>query len=68
MTTYAYDITMNDSEVIMLQAALEMMIEHCEAKIAAGEGAPYFAHKSSAQSVLKRLHANATQTSGNNFS
>jgi hypothetical protein len=68
MTTFAYDITLNDSEVIMLKAALEIMIEHCEAKIAVGEGAPFFAHKISTQSDLTRLHANATQPSGNNFS
>ena len=67
MTTYAYTITMNDSEVIMLKAALELMISHCQDKLDEGAGAPYWAHKYSAQSVLEKLYDNTIQTSGNNF-
>jgi hypothetical protein len=32
MTTYAYTITINDSEAIMLKGALEHMIKHCQEK------------------------------------
>jgi hypothetical protein len=67
MTTFAYTITVNDSESIMLKAALELMIKHCQEKLDQGEGAPYWAHKNSAQSVLDRLDDNAIQTSGSNF-
>lgn len=68
MTTYAYDLTLNDSEIIMLESALKLMIETCDKNIASGEGAPYRAHKNSAENVLKRLDGNVRQTSGNNFS
>lgn len=67
MTTFSYTITMNDSEAIMLEAALELMINHCEQKLDEGAGSPYWAHKHSAQSVLERLNDNTSQTSGNNF-
>ena len=67
MTTFAYRITMNDSEAIMLKAALELMIKHCQQKLDDGAGAPYLAHRHSAQSVLDKLYDNKIQTSGNNF-
>lgn len=67
MTTFEYTITLNDSEVIMLKAALELMIKHCQEKLDEGSGAPFWAHKDSAQNVLKRLYDNTIQTSGNNF-
>lgn len=38
MTTYAYRITLDDSESIMLEEALKMMIEHCDEKLKAGAG------------------------------
>ena len=61
MTTYSYKVTMNDSEIIMLKAALELMIKHCQQKIDEGEGAPYLAHKHSAQSVLGKLYDKTIQ-------
>ena len=67
MTTYAYTITMNDTETIMLEAALELMIKHCQQKLDEGATSPYWAHKKSAQSVLERLYDDTYQTSGNNF-
>ena len=67
MTTFAYTISLNDSEAIMLKAALELIIKHCQEKLDAAEGAPYWAHKHSAQSVLDKLYDNTNQTSGNNF-
>jgi len=62
MTTYAYTVTMNDSEAIMLKAALELMIKHCQQKLDEGAGAPYWAHKHSAQSVLDKLYDSTIQT------
>lgn len=67
MTTYAYTITINDSEAIMLKAALELMIKHCQEKLDEEAVAPYWAHKHSAQNVLAKLYDNTIQTSGNNF-
>jgi len=67
MTTYTYPIILDDSESIMLQSALELMIKHCQQKIDEGAGAPYWAHKQSAKNVLEKLHDNTIQTSGNNF-
>lgn len=67
MTTYAFTITINDSEAIMLKAALELMIKHCQEKLDEEAGAPYWAHKHSAQNVLAKLYDNTIQTSGNNF-
>ena len=68
MTSYAYEILIDDSEMIMLTAALELMIDHCQKKIDEGEGAPYISHMHSAESVLKKLYNNIIQVSGNNFS
>lgn len=67
MTTYNFKIILDDSEAIMLQAALKLMIKHCEDKLDEGKKAPYWAHRRSAQSVLDKLFENTFQTSGNNF-
>lgn len=67
MTTYAYNIVLNDSEVIMLQAALNNMIKECEKELANGPKAPFWAHKRSAENVLKKLHSDVVQMSGNKF-
>ena len=67
MTTYTHSITFNDGESIMLEAALKLMIKHCNKNLEKGAKAPYWAHKRSAQSVLERLYDDTIQTSGNNF-
>jgi hypothetical protein len=67
MTTFQHKIYLNDSEVIMLQSALELMIKNCQNKLDQDAGAPYWAHKQSAENVLKKLFENTIQTSGNNF-
>jgi len=33
MITYSYKLSLNDSEMIMLEDALKMMIEECEREI-----------------------------------
>ena len=68
MTTYAYYLTLNDTEIIMLRKSLNLTMEHCEQKIKNGEDVPYRAHKQSAENLLSRLYDNVHQTSGNNFS
>lgn len=68
MTTYSHTITFNDRQYIALEAALKLMIEHCEAKIAEGAGAPFWAHKDSCVQLLQKLHnADSRLTSTNNF-
>lgn len=38
MTTFVYTITLNDSESIMLEAALKLMIEYCQTQLDNGKG------------------------------
>lgn len=68
MTTYSHTLTINDSQRIALEAALELMIEHCEAKLAAEAGAPYWAHRKSCDEMLEKLRTTEpVMTSTNNF-
>ena len=68
MTTYSYTITLDDSEHIALEAALKLMIEHCEAMLSKGAGAPFWAHRQSCQQISEKLHsATPLMTSTNNF-
>ncbi len=71
VTTCQWTITIGDSEYIALSAALKLMIEHCEAQMAAGPCAPYWAHKQSCTKILDKLReapAQVTSTSNFNFS
>ena len=45
--TNQYTLTIDDSQRIALEAALEFMIEHCKANLATGEGSPYWAGRKS---------------------
>lgn len=45
----------------------EHCVDHCQKKLDEGEGAPYHAHRSSAQDLLLRLLCSRKQMSGNNF-
>ena len=67
MTTYAHTIILNDSEAIMLESALRLMIKHCQEKLDEGAMAPYWAYKISAESVFEKMYDNTIQSSGNNF-
>lgn len=68
MTTYERSLAIGDSEYLALEAALRLMIDHCEAQIASGAGAPYWAHKQSCAKMLQRLATAPTQmTSTNTF-
>jgi hypothetical protein len=68
MTTYQHTLTVGDSEFMALSAALELMIEHCNQRLKAGEGAPYWAHRQSCTNVLSRLKSGpATMTSTSTF-
>jgi hypothetical protein len=67
MTTYTHTITFNDSEIIMLEEALKLMVKNCHKKLDKGVSSPYWAHKNSAKNVLDRLFDDTSQSSGNNF-
>ena len=67
MTTYSYNITLNDSECMAMEDALKLLIDFSQERIAEGEGAPHHARVSDAKEILERLNQNVTQTSGNNF-
>ena len=66
MTTYIYKLTLNDTESIMMNAALELMIKHCEERLNEPESA-YSAWLASAKAVKSRMSLNTEQMSGNNF-
>jgi hypothetical protein len=67
MSTYSYTVEFTDSEIIMLEESLKLMIKKCETELLIEPRPPFYAHKHSAEEVLKRLNSNVTQMSGNNF-
>ena len=62
-----YTLRLGDSEIIMLQSALKLMINHCEENLKDGPKAPYWANKHAALKVLDKLFEDTNQMSGNNF-
>ena len=68
MSTYNYTIDFNDSEIITLQAALELLVEKCDEELKEGAKAPYLAHKDSAIKILEKMYFDVTPMSWNNFS
>lgn len=64
MTTYRYDISLNDSECIAIEAALEIYVDYCKAKIAKDEKVPCLAHLQVIEKLQDRICRNGTQTSG----
>lgn len=67
MTTYAYRITLNDSELIAVQEALGHYRNFCESKLVDGPQAPYWAHLRAIERVLGRLFADTQMTSTSSF-
>ena len=61
MTSYMYTLRLGDSEIIMLQSALKLMINHCEENLKDGPKAPYWAHKHAALNVLDKLFEDTNQ-------
>jgi hypothetical protein len=57
MVTYQYTLTIDDSQRIALEAALNLMIEECKAKLAVGEGALYWEHRKSCIEMLEKLRS-----------
>tara|TARA_R110000737_G_scaffold15967_1_gene32937 strand:- start:119 stop:331 length:213 start_codon:yes stop_codon:yes gene_type:complete len=67
MTTMSYKLNLNDSEMIMLEEALNMMIEKCEREININPRGPFISHLKHAKALYARRNENAVQTSGNTF-
>ena len=67
MTTYSHTIVLDDSELIMMEYAMELMKKHCQEKLESGEGAPFWSYKNSAEDVSRKLYRNTIQTSGNSL-
>jgi hypothetical protein len=67
MTTYIHKIALSDSESIMIEEALEMVIGHCESEIAKGETAPFFSWLHSANEVKQRLYSDSQMMSTSSF-
>ena len=67
MTTYSYKLVLDDGEAIMMNAALEMMIKHCEDRLIEKSEAPLHAWLASAKAVKSRMHLNTEMMSANNF-
>ena len=61
MTIYSYSLAIDDSQKLALEAAVKLMIDHCEEKLSEGAGAPFWAHKQSCGKILEKLrHAETT--------
>lgn len=67
MTTYSYQLVLDDSESITLTRALELLKEKCLAELDDPEMAPYHSDLCNIESIRQKLYANVSQTSGNNF-
>ena len=63
MTTYAFRIVLNDSEVMTVETALKHYRKICEAELAAGPKSPYWADLRDIDAVLDRLFADTEMMS-----
>lgn len=69
MTTYSHTITISDSQRIALEAALLLMIEHCNEQMANGHEAQFWARRKSCEELWSKLITSTPQmTSTSSFS
>lgn len=68
MTAYSHTITLNDGQRIALEAALTLMIEHCDEQMKVGPKTPYFAHQKSCQEIWSMLITTTPQITSTNTS
>ncbi len=64
MTTYCYDLTLDDNEMIALEAALNFYLDHCNDQLKDGPCSPFWAHRESIRKILSRRLDNVQQVSG----
>jgi hypothetical protein len=55
LTTFAYTATINDSEMVALDAAIKSYLAICRAKIAAGNNVPYRPHVATLERLMARF-------------
>jgi hypothetical protein len=67
MTTYSYDISLSDSELIALEAALDYYEEHCIRAAQVGDKPSRHTHAAPIARIRANLFRSIRQTSGNNF-
>jgi hypothetical protein len=67
MTTYAYRIALDDSEIIAVREALTRYQSFWDEQLAQGPRAPYWAHRRSIEAVLNRLESNPQMASTSSF-
>jgi len=68
MTTYSHTITLDDSQRSALEAALILMIKHCDEQMKDGPKAPYWSQKKCCQEMWSDLMLSVPQmTSTSSF-
>ena len=67
MTTFSYQIELNDTESTTLTRALELLKEKCLAELDDPEMAAYHSQLVNIESIKEKLYMNVSQSSGNNF-
>lgn len=72
MTTYAFKITLRETEMIVIKKALAFYIKHCEDEIDKSNGRrdeppSLYVMRETALEISSGLYLNPRQTSGNNF-
>lgn len=68
MTTYRHTLDLNDCEVHLVKASLDLMIEFSEEMIKKGEMVPYYSNILTSKTLKEKLFENTTLMSTNNFS
>jgi hypothetical protein len=67
MTTYAFHLTLRETEMTVMSEALDLYIKHCQEEIVKGNRDLLPFNREVALKIRSRLHSNFEQTSGNNF-
>jgi hypothetical protein len=67
MTTYAFHLTLRETEMTVVTEALGLYIKHCEEEIEQGKTESVYVKREAACEIRSRIYSNPEQTSGNNF-
>lgn len=67
MTTYAFHLTLRETEMTVMSEALDLYIKHCQEELEKGNRGSIPYKRGAALEVRSRLHSNPEQISGNNF-
>ena len=55
MTSFAFQLTLIDSDVKVVESALKLLQQECDNQIKQGVTVPYFAQRISAKQLLKQI-------------